>query len=232
MSVDPVIFQLFPRSAQLQRKRAYPDDRRDRLGDRRDPAPPRVRRRAQAAARQEPPRDGREHRRHVAGRDDEAVEGDAAGPADPRPRSTTSISSRERMPELEPSSARSIIVADEPHLRQEDGQRPRQRRRTASTARRASSTPRRAAASSRPATRREQRRVVFLGDELAKDIFGEEDPVGKTLLDQRTRPTPSSASCRRRRRWAPTAARTRTTPSSRSRRAQAQFGRDRLSNLV
>ncbi len=27
-----------------------------------------------------------------------------------------------------------------------------------------------------------RRRVVFLGDELAKDIFGEENPVGKTLL--------------------------------------------------
>jgi putative ABC transport system permease protein len=29
---------------------------------------------------------------------------------------------------------------------------------------------------------REQRRVIFLGDVLAKDIFGKEDPVGKTLL--------------------------------------------------
>jgi putative ABC transport system permease protein len=28
----------------------------------------------------------------------------------------------------------------------------------------------------------EKRRVVFLGDEMAKDLFGEEDPVGKTLL--------------------------------------------------
>jgi putative ABC transport system permease protein len=28
----------------------------------------------------------------------------------------------------------------------------------------------------------EKRRVVFLGDEMAKDIFGKEDPVGKTLL--------------------------------------------------
>jgi putative ABC transport system permease protein len=28
----------------------------------------------------------------------------------------------------------------------------------------------------------EKRRVIFLGDELAKDIFGKEDPVGKTLL--------------------------------------------------
>ena len=27
-----------------------------------------------------------------------------------------------------------------------------------------------------------RRRVVFLGDELAKDIFGDENPVGKTLL--------------------------------------------------
>jgi putative ABC transport system permease protein len=29
---------------------------------------------------------------------------------------------------------------------------------------------------------RQQRRVVFLGNELARDIFGEEEPVGKTLL--------------------------------------------------
>lgn len=28
----------------------------------------------------------------------------------------------------------------------------------------------------------EKRRVIFLGDEMAKDIFGKEDPVGKTLL--------------------------------------------------
>ena len=28
----------------------------------------------------------------------------------------------------------------------------------------------------------EKRRVVFLGDEIAEDIFGKEDPVGKTLL--------------------------------------------------
>jgi putative ABC transport system permease protein len=28
----------------------------------------------------------------------------------------------------------------------------------------------------------EKRRVVFLGDEMAKDIFGKEDPVGQTLL--------------------------------------------------
>ena len=28
----------------------------------------------------------------------------------------------------------------------------------------------------------EKRRVIFLGDEMAKDIFGKDDPVGKTLL--------------------------------------------------
>ena len=28
----------------------------------------------------------------------------------------------------------------------------------------------------------EKRRVIFLGDEMAKDIFGKEEPVGKTLL--------------------------------------------------
>ncbi|HVS33454.1 MAG TPA: ABC transporter permease [Thermoanaerobaculia bacterium] len=33
-----------------------------------------------------------------------------------------------------------------------------------------------------PIDEQQRRRVVFLGDELATDIFGEEDPVGKTLL--------------------------------------------------
>ena len=33
-----------------------------------------------------------------------------------------------------------------------------------------------------PVDEQQRRRVVFLGDELAKDIFGEEQPVGKTLL--------------------------------------------------
>lgn len=33
-----------------------------------------------------------------------------------------------------------------------------------------------------PIDEAEQRRVIFLGDELARDVFGEEDPVGKTLL--------------------------------------------------
>jgi putative ABC transport system permease protein len=32
---------------------------------------------------------------------------------------------------------------------------------------------------------REKRRVIFLGDELAKDIFGEVDPVGKTMFVNR-----------------------------------------------
>jgi putative ABC transport system permease protein len=33
-----------------------------------------------------------------------------------------------------------------------------------------------------PDDENEKRRVVFLGNEMAKDIFGEEDPLGKTLL--------------------------------------------------
>ena len=33
-----------------------------------------------------------------------------------------------------------------------------------------------------PQDEQQRRRVVFLGDELATDIFGKEDPVGKTLL--------------------------------------------------
>lgn len=33
-----------------------------------------------------------------------------------------------------------------------------------------------------PVDEREKRRVAFLGDEIATDIFGEDDPVGKTLL--------------------------------------------------
>ena len=43
--------------------------------------------------------------------------------------------------------------------------------------------PRRAAAaSSTPPTRSSAAASIFLGDEMATDIFGEEDPVGKTLL--------------------------------------------------
>jgi putative ABC transport system permease protein len=33
-----------------------------------------------------------------------------------------------------------------------------------------------------PEDEQQRRRVIFLGDEVAKDIFGEEQPVGKTLL--------------------------------------------------
>ncbi|HMA28646.1 MAG TPA: ABC transporter permease [Thermoanaerobaculia bacterium] len=33
-----------------------------------------------------------------------------------------------------------------------------------------------------PMDEAEKRRVIFLGDEMAQDIFGKEDPVGKTLL--------------------------------------------------
>lgn len=33
-----------------------------------------------------------------------------------------------------------------------------------------------------PADERERRRVVFLGDEMATDLFGKEEPVGKTIL--------------------------------------------------
>ncbi len=33
-----------------------------------------------------------------------------------------------------------------------------------------------------PIDERERRRVIFLGDELAKDVFGKEAPVGKTVL--------------------------------------------------
>ena len=33
-----------------------------------------------------------------------------------------------------------------------------------------------------PGDEAEKRRVIFLGDEMAKDIFGKDDPVGKTLL--------------------------------------------------
>ena len=33
-----------------------------------------------------------------------------------------------------------------------------------------------------PEDEAQQRRVVFLGDEMARDIFGDEDPVGKTML--------------------------------------------------
>ena len=33
-----------------------------------------------------------------------------------------------------------------------------------------------------PADEQQRRRVIFLGDEVAKDVFGDENPVGKTLL--------------------------------------------------
>lgn len=33
-----------------------------------------------------------------------------------------------------------------------------------------------------PADENDRRRVIFLGDELATDVFGKENPVGKTLL--------------------------------------------------
>ncbi|HEV7919535.1 MAG TPA: ABC transporter permease [Thermoanaerobaculia bacterium] len=33
-----------------------------------------------------------------------------------------------------------------------------------------------------PADEQQRRRVIFLGDEMAKDIYGDEQPVGKTLL--------------------------------------------------
>ena len=37
-----------------------------------------------------------------------------------------------------------------------------------------------------PRDEAEQRRVIFLGDEMAADIFGDEDPVGKTMLVNNT----------------------------------------------
>ncbi len=71
--------------------------------------------------------------------------------------------------------------------------------------------PRPAAASSTRTTRSEKRRVVFLGDEMAKDIFGPEDPLGKTVLINNSPFTvigvmQSKTQSRR------TAGRTRTTP--------------------
>jgi len=37
-----------------------------------------------------------------------------------------------------------------------------------------------------PLDEREKRRVIFLGDKLAKDLFGNEEPVGKTLMVNNT----------------------------------------------
>ncbi len=58
------------------------------------------------------------------------------------------------------------------------------------------------------------RRVVFLGDKLKQDLFGEADAVGQDDPDRRHRRSWSSASWRRRRRTRATAGATRTRPSS------------------
>ena len=81
-----------------------------------------------------------------------------------------------------------------------------------------------------PHDEEEKRRVVFLGNEMAKDIFGEEDPVGKTVLINNS-PSPSSASCRASASPRPTAARTPSTPCIPQ--ADVQGGpRDRPLNVV
>ena len=83
MRTPAVVLTLFTQSSRLAKKRAYAHDRRDRVGHRRDPPPPLLRRGTQAPDGPQPPLDGREPRRHVAERDVEAVEGDAARPRDP-----------------------------------------------------------------------------------------------------------------------------------------------------
>ena len=71
----------------------------------------------------------------------------------------------------------------EARLRHEDDRRSTSPASRRSSARCATSSRRRAAGSSTRSTWREQRRVVFLGDKLAEDIFGKDvDAVGKTVL--------------------------------------------------
>ncbi len=74
-----------------------------------------------------------------------------------------------------------------------------------------------------PQDEEEKRRVVFLGNEMAKDIFGPEDPLGKRSSST-TRPSPSSASCSGSASPRPTAGPTRRTPSSRSRPSRPSSG--------
>jgi putative ABC transport system permease protein len=78
---------------------------------------------------------------------------------------------------------------------------------------------------------RERRRVVFLGDEMAKDLYGAEDPVGRQLLVDRT-PYTVVGVLRRKLQMGmyggPDSAHA-VVPISTFR---AQFGRERLSNIV
>ena len=78
---------------------------------------------------------------------------------------------------------------------------------------------------------RERRRVVFLGDEMAKDLYGADDPVGRQILVDRT-PYTVVGVLRRKLQMGmyggPDSAHA-VVPISTFR---AQFGRERLNNLV
>ncbi|HVR42260.1 MAG TPA: ABC transporter permease [Thermoanaerobaculia bacterium] len=77
----------------------------------------------------------------------------------------------------------------------------------------------------------EQRRVVFLGDEMARDVFGQEDPIGKTLLINNSPYTVIGVMQYKRQMGAyggPDANHAVIPITT----ARAQFGRDRLNNLV
>ena len=170
---------------------------------------------------------GRERRRRLAGRDHEGLDGPALGPADP---------AKEEDPALPPlahprdrrRSRSSTSRRDGAHAGHEDHQRPR-----------AGWTRVRRDAQHHPPARRplperrdvaEKRRVVFLGEELASDLFGTEDVVGKTVQINQS-PFLVVGVTQKKIRWGCTTGPDRTRPSSRSRPSSRVHGRDR-SNLV
>ncbi len=88
---------------------------------------------------------------------------------------------RERLPELDAIWGEIHVVAHGADLRPQDRQRPRHRH-ALGLRRCAQALPQARGRFLNPQDEEEKRRVVFLGDEMAKDIFGPEDPLGKTVL--------------------------------------------------
>jgi putative ABC transport system permease protein len=82
-----------------------------------------------------------------------------------------------------------------------------------------------------PADEEQRRRVVFLGDEMAADLFGKEDPVGKTILINNAPYVVIGVMQKKTQMGSyqgPDANRACIPLST----ARAQFGRERLSNLL
>jgi putative ABC transport system permease protein len=142
------------------------------VGDRDDPSPSRLRRGPEASALLQRACDGREPRDPLARGDLQDLEGTARGPAhpsadrrhrgasraDPRGRDLGRDAHRPREHDLWQLSGVNWIYGDPRKHYARPGGRFLDAR-----------------------DEDEKRRVVFLGYELAEDIFGKEDPVGKTL---------------------------------------------------